>query len=139
MSGYLRVAEVPAADAERVLWIRLASRSDLDRLAHEAQALAACERPFGMVLTVAGLRLDAHRGSFPSIRRMPGGRARFGTWCRGVAYVFGPGSAIDGARRHVREAPLIWGTLINVSHSTSVAASWMEAQFRRYVESVPVS
>jgi hypothetical protein len=109
--------------------IALTSGFDYERLDAELAALTRHDRRFGLVLMVDGLCLDDWRRQLRSVRGLPGGRARFGTWCRGVAYVF-ESHSMAGARGHLYEAPFIWGTDVFVADTLQDASDWIVARLR---------
>jgi len=120
------------AAAEEIAWISLGSPAAIARLAPEALSLIERERPFGLVLEIDGIDLDRHRNEFPHTRRLSGGRARFGAWCRGVAYVFGASTSAADACIHLEHAPRIWGTRVRIARNDDDAVAWLRGQFRRY-------
>jgi hypothetical protein len=91
------------------------SPAALDELIARAVGLAGQERPFALLLIVRGSPLEDRPASFGAIRRAPGGRAHFGTWCRGVAYVFEDADDEEAAHWHLHAAPFMWGTRILVA------------------------
>ncbi len=121
----------PPQLAETIVTASIGSAADLEELLGQAVEMACGERPFGVVTTVSGLDLRRHRSSFEVIRRMPGGRAHFGTWCRGVGYVFESAAEERAARQHLYEAPLLWGARIVVTHAGEDAAAWLRGELRR--------
>ena len=120
------------AAVERIAWIRLASPAAFGSLAAQAVWLVERERPFGLVLEIDGIDLDRYRDAFPHTRRLPGGRARFGAWCRGVAYLFGASTSAAEACIHLEHAPRIWGTRVRIARNDDDAVAWLRGQFRRY-------
>jgi hypothetical protein len=120
------------AAAERIAWIALSSPAAFAGLATEAASLIEHERPFGVVLQVEDIVLDRYREVFPQVRDLPGGRAGFGAWCRGVAYVFGESASSTDAYIHLQHAPRIWGARVRIAISRDDAAVWLCAQFVRY-------
>jgi hypothetical protein len=123
-------AALPFAD--HVAWIELSSPDSFARLADDVARLIEREDPFGLVLTVDGIDLDRHRVAFPEVRKLRGGRARFGTWCRGVVYVFDTPASQAAARIHVDQAARIWGTKVCIAKSGTDATAWLERQFAWY-------
>lgn len=127
------VAGPPAhAAAELIERVTLSSPVRFGMLAGAAASLAESERPFGLVVEVDGIDLDHYRDAFPRVRALPGGRARFGAWCRGVAYVFGASTSAVGASIHLEHAPRIWGASVYIAQSDADAAAWLHRQFLCY-------
>jgi hypothetical protein len=118
--------------SEWIAWMALSSPATFGQLAVTLQSLAEGERPFGIVLEVDGIDLDRHREAFPQVRDLPGGRARFGAWCRGVAYLFAPATSPAGARIHLEHAPRTWGARVQIAQADTDAAAWLRGQFARY-------
>lgn len=123
---------LPRGSVNHIAWVTLSSPVTFKRLADEAALLAGREHGFGLVLEIDGINLDRHRELFPQIRHLSGGRARFGTWCRGVAYVFERPTYEAVASIHLEHAPRIWGTRICVARSGDEAVAWLAGQFDRY-------
>ncbi len=117
---------------DAIVTASIQSPACLDDLLARVVDIAACDRPFGVMLVVRGVVLECHHSSFAAIRRLPGGRAKFGTWCRGVGYVFETSAAQAGARRHLFEARYLWGSRIFVTRATDDATAWLRGEFRRY-------
>lgn len=100
--------------------------SSIESLVQALSPLVRQEAAFGVMLTITGIALDRHRDLWPEARRLPGGRAHFGTWCRGVAYVFSDPPCLREARIHLGMAPRIWGTRIHAGHDPDTAVAWLE-------------
>ena len=115
------------ADSGQIVAIALTSSASIGLLALVVRHLADRESPFGMMLTVRGVALDRHRNLWPEVRRLPGGRARFGTWCRGVAYIFGGPLCESEAQIHLDRAGRLWGTQVHISQNRDEAAAWLQA------------
>lgn len=122
----------PIAPVEEIVTASIESPACLEDLLARVVEIAACDRPFGVVLVVRGIVLERHRASFTAIRRLPGGRATFGTWCRGVGYVFETAAAQAGARRHLDEARYLWGSRIFVTRAADEATARLRREFLRY-------
>jgi hypothetical protein len=120
----------PLSPVDAIVTASIQSPACLDDLLARVVDIVACDRPFGVVLVVHGVVLE--RSSFAAIRRLPGGRARFGTWCRGVGYVFETSAAQAAARRHLFEARYLWGSRIFVTRATDDATVWLLGEFHRY-------
>lgn len=116
----------------RIAWMALSSPPSFERLKDELTSLVELEYPFGLVLEVGDILLDRHREGFPQVRRLPGGRARFGTWCRGVAYLFGGSMFEAGARIHLEHARRIWGVDVRIAASGSDARAWLDGRLGSY-------
>jgi hypothetical protein len=120
------------ADADEIAWMTLSSPALFERLSVEARLRSEREQPFGLVLDIDGIELDRYRTHFPRMCHLPGGRARFGSWCRGVVYVFESSLAEAGARVHLEHADRIWGARVHTARSDERAAAWLRTQFVRY-------
>lgn len=125
--------KLPVADTagDRVSWLAVSSPAVFVSVADEARLLTELERPFALVLVIDAVELDRHRRAFPQMRHLPGGRARFGAWCRGVAYVFGSVTVQLGAHVHLEHAPRVWGVRVYQTCSRRDATLWLAAQFDR--------
>ncbi len=110
----------------------IASPAALDGLITRAVDLAGEERPFALLLTVRGGVLEDRPAGFGAIRRAPGGRAHFGTWCRGVAYVFEEADDEEAAHWHLHAAPFSWGTRIFVARQRENAEAWLRFELAPY-------
>lgn len=117
--------------AEAIVTAAVGSAAGLDELLGRVVELARCEAPFGVVVVVRDFALAPRQAGFAAIRRLPGGRAHLGTWCRGVVYVFESAEAEQAARQHLHEAPLLWGTRILVADATAEAVAWLHDELQR--------
>jgi hypothetical protein len=110
----------------------IGSPAALDDLIARAVGLAGEERPFALLMTVSGGVLEDRPAGFGAIRRARGGRAHFGTWCRGVAYVFEEAGAEEAAHWHLHAAPFSWGTRIFVARQRESAEAWLRSELSPY-------
>jgi hypothetical protein len=110
-----------------IVHLTLRGMADVDALAQVLHSLTCREAPFAVMLEISDIALDRHRNLWPEVRRLPGGRARFGTWCRGAAYVFATPLCLSQAQIHLSQAQRIWGTRIHAGHDPDGAAQWLKA------------
>jgi hypothetical protein len=120
-------------DLTRIVHLTLRCAGDVDALAQVLRSLACREEPFGVMLDVGDIALDRHRGAWPEVRRLSGGRARFGTWCRGVVYLFSSPLCLSQAQIHLSQAQRIWGTRIHAGVDPDDAAQWLEVLLEQHV------
>jgi hypothetical protein len=113
-----------------IVQLSLTCPASIDVLAQALGPLAYRESRFGVILTVDGLALDRKRDAWPEVRKLPGGRARFGTWCSGVAYVFSGPLCESQARIHLVHAGRLWGTRVHATQDADVAQVWLEQRMR---------
>src|SRR5207247_922742 len=110
--------DAPRRHVTRIAYMRLEDAGDLERACARLQGLATADTPFGVLFLVADATcLDREAQRFATaIRRLPGRRARFGAWCRAIAYVFDPPRYRFAARAHLRAAPFVFGTRVLYDH-----------------------
>ena len=120
-------------DLAPIVHLTVRCAADVEGLAPVLRSLACKEKPFGVILDVGDIALDRHRGAWPEVRRLPGGRARFGTWCRGVAYLFSSPACLSEAQIHLSQAQRNWGTRIHAGEDPDGAAQWLEVLLEQHV------